>query len=83
MPDTFNIFEKGSHVVVGESGGGTAHGSGLDFEGLSFLYRVALGKGHSKSFVHNRFEGTSGPPRFGLEAGSDIVVQCKCRPHAS
>jgi hypothetical protein len=80
---TFNIFEKGFNVVIRKPGGGTTHGSGLDFERLSLLYRGALGEAHSKSFVHNRFEWTAGPPRFSLEAGSDIVVQSKCRSHAS
>jgi hypothetical protein len=80
---TFNIFEKGSNVVVGEPGGGTTHGAGLDFERLPLLYGGALGEGHSQSFVHNRFEWAAGPPRFSLEAGSNIVVQGKCRSHAS
>jgi hypothetical protein len=79
---TFNIFEKGFNVVVGKSGG-TTHGSGFNFERLSLLYRGALGEGHSKSFVHNRFEWTAGPPRFSLETRSDIGVQSKCRSHAS
>lgn len=83
MTGTFDIFEKGPNIVVGAPVGGTAHGAGLYFEGLSLLYRGALGQGHSKSFVHNRFEWTSGPPRFSLEAGGDIVVERKRRSHAS
>jgi hypothetical protein len=80
---TFNIFQKGSNVVVGESGGGTTHRSGLDFERFSLLYGGALCERHSKSLVHNRFEWAAGPPRFSLEAGSHIVVQRKCRSHTS
>jgi hypothetical protein len=79
----FNIFEKGSNVVIGEPGGGTTHRSGLDFERFSLLHGGALGERHSKSLVHNRFEWAAGAPRFSLEAGSHIVVQGKRRSHTS
>jgi hypothetical protein len=71
----FNFFEKRSNVVVGDPGGEATHGSRLDLEGLSLWYRDALGQGHSKSFVHDRFERTAGPPRLSLEARSNIVVK--------
>jgi hypothetical protein len=80
---TFNFFEQGSNVVIGQPGGGTTHGSRLDFERLSLLYRGTLGEGHSKSFVHNRFEWTPGPARFRLEASGNIVIQRKRRSHTS
>jgi hypothetical protein len=80
---TFNFLEKGSNVVIGHPGGRTTHGSGLDFERLLLLYRGTLGEGHSKSFVHNRFEWTPCPARFSLEAGGNIVVQRKRRSHTS
>jgi hypothetical protein len=71
---TFNIFQKLFDVVVRESGLRSTHCSRFDLEGLSLLYRGAPGQGHSKSFVHDRFEWTPGPPRFGLKASSDIIV---------
>ena len=83
MTGTFNIFQKRSDVVVGKPGGGTTHGAGFDFERLSLLYRGALSEGHAQSLVHNRFERTAGPPRFSLKAGSNIIIERKCRSHTS
>lgn len=83
MTGAFYIFEKRSDVVIGEPGGRTTHCPRLDLEGLSLLYRGALGEGHSKTFVHHRFERAAGPPRLSLEAGSNIVVQGKRRSHTS
>jgi hypothetical protein len=39
----FNIFEERTNVIVGEPSGRTTHCSRLDPEGLSLLYRGALG----------------------------------------
>ena len=83
MTSAFNIVEECSNVVIGEPGGGTTHCSRLDPEGLSLLYRDALRKGHSKSFVHYRFEWTPSPPRFSLEAGCNIIIQSKRGSHTS
>jgi hypothetical protein len=83
VTSAFNIFEERSDVVIGECGGRTTHCSRLDPEGLSFLYRGALDQGHSKSFVHHRFEWTPSPPRFGFEAGSNIIIEGKRRSHTS
>ena len=83
MTCAFNIFEERSNVVIREPGGRTAHCSRLDLEGLPLLYRGGLGKGHSKSFVHHRFEWTPSPPRFSLEAGCNIIIQGKRRSHTS
>ena len=83
MTGAFNIFEERSNVVIGEPGGRTTHCSRLHPEGLLLLYGGAMGQGHSKSFVHHRFEWTSGPPRFSLEAGSNVIIQGKRRSHTS
>jgi hypothetical protein len=80
---TFSLFEEGSNIVIGQPGGRTTHGSRLDFEWFSLLYRGTLGEGHSKSFVYNRFEWTAGPPRFSLEASGNIVIQRKRSSHTS
>jgi hypothetical protein len=80
---TFNFFQKRSDIVIREPGGRTTHCSRFDLEGLFLLYRGAPGQGHSKSFVHYRFEWASGPSCFGLKAGSDIIVQGKRRSHTS
>jgi hypothetical protein len=79
----FNIFEERSNVVIGEPGGRTTHCSRLDPEGLSLLYPCALGQGYSKSFVHHRFEWTPSPPRFSLEAGSNVIIQGERGSHTS
>lgn len=83
MTCAFNILEERSNVVIGETGGRTTHCSRLDPEGLLLLYRGALGEGHSKSLVHDRFEWTPSPPRFSLEARSNIVIKSQSRPHTS
>jgi hypothetical protein len=80
---TFNIFEERANVVIGEPCSRTTHCSRLDPEGLLLLYRGAMGQGHSKSFVHHRFEWASSPPCFSLEAISNIIIQGKRRSHTS
>jgi hypothetical protein len=74
VPNALNLLKQCSDVIIGNPGGWPAHRSRFDLEGLTLPHRSALRERHSKSFVYYRSEWTSGPSRFSLETGGDIIV---------
>jgi hypothetical protein len=56
VASAFNLFQQCSDVVIEDPSSRPTHCSGLDLKGLPLLHRSALGEGHSKSFVYDRFE---------------------------